>query len=233
MKNEPKTASQKTTRKSASHARPDPTWTVARLSRYFGVPPERLLLHPRPGMATEEDLLYVNEQGDRMCELVDGVLVEKAMGFREAFLAGLLVRLLGEFVDRDNLGIVVAPDATIRFFPGLVRLPDVAFISWDRLPGRKFPEEPVPNLAPDLAVEIISKGNTPKEMRRKLGEYFRAGVRLVWMIYPKKRIVEVYTSPRRKKEVRHGQTLDGGDVLPGFSLSLTEFFATPKAPPAS
>lgn len=218
---------------SAANARPDPTWTVARLSRYFGVPPERLLLHPRAGMATEEDLLYVNEHGDRLCELVDGVLVEKAMGFREAFLAGLLVRLLGDYLGRHNLGIVVPPDATIRFFPGLVRLPDVSFISWDRLPGRKFPEEPVPDLAPDLAVEILSKGNTPKEMKRKLGEYFRAGVRLVWFVYPVKRVVEVYSSPRRKKEVRHGQTLHGGEVLPGFSLSLTEFFTLPQAPPAS
>jgi Uma2 family endonuclease len=231
MKRGKKTESSQTG-KSAANAQPDPTWSVARLCRHFGVPAERLLLHPRAGMATEEDLLYVNEHGDRLCELVDGVLVEKAMGFREAFLAGELLTLLRMFLGRNNLGIVVPPDATIRFFPGLVRLPDVSFISWDRLPGRAFPEEPVPDLAPDLAVEVLSKGNTPKEMKRKLGEYFRAGVRLVWFIDPAKEVVEVYTSPRRKKEVRKGQTLDGGEVLPGFSLSLTEFFATPKAPPA-
>src|SRR3954447_21322237 len=83
--------------------RPDPTWTVARLCEHFGVSAERLLLHPRPGMATEEDLLYVNQHGNRRCELIEGVLVEKAMGFREAFLAGVLLRLLADFVDRHQL----------------------------------------------------------------------------------------------------------------------------------
>jgi Uma2 family endonuclease len=213
-----------------ANSHPDPTWTVARLSRYFGVPPERLLLHPRPGMATEDDLIYVNEHGDRLCELVDGVLVEKAMGFYEGFLAGVLLRLLGAHIDRHKLGIVVPGDANLRLFPGLVRMPDVSFISWERLPGGEVPDVPVAGLAPDLAVEVISRGNTRKEMERKLGEYFSAGVRLAWLIYPKKRTVEVYTSPLDKKVLVKDDILDGGDVLPGFSLSLGEYFAPRKAP---
>jgi len=209
------------------NGRPDPTWTVARLSKYFGVPPERLLLHPRPGMATEADLIYVNDH-DRLCELVDGVLVEKAMGFREAYLAALLMRILGDFIDKRGLGIVLAPDATMRLFPGLVRMPDASFFSWDRLPGGELPEEPIPDLAPDLAVEVISKSNTKKEMERKVKEYFGSGVRLVWLIYPKKRTVAVYTSPKDMQEVTHDQVLDGGNVLPGFVLDLTKFFTPPK-----
>jgi Uma2 family endonuclease len=205
-------------------------WTVARLCKHFGVPAERLLLHPRPGMATEEDLLYFNQHGDRRCELIEGVLVEKAMGFREAFLAGVLLHLLTEFVNKHKLGVVLPPDATMRLFPGLVRLPDVSFFSWDRLPGGEFPDTPVPAVAPDLAAEVVSKGNTRKEMVRKVGEYFRSDVRLVWLIYPRKRLVEVYTSPKEKQMIREGQLLDGGQVLPGFSLRLSELFALPKNP---
>src|SRR5207249_2440357 len=102
--------------------------------------------------------------------------------------------------------------------------------SWDRLPGGELPDEAVPDLAPDLAAEIVSKGNTRKEMERKVGEYFRSGVRLVWLIYPKKRTVEVYTSPRNRRVVTQEEALDGDEVLPGFSLNLTEFFTPPKRP---
>jgi Uma2 family endonuclease len=158
------------------------------------------------------------------------MLVEKAVGFREGLLAALLARILGNFIDKCGLGIVLAPDATMRLFPGLVRMPDVSFFSWDRLPGGKVPEEAIPEVAPDLAVEIISKGHTRKEMERKVGEYFDSGVRLVWLVYPKKRAIDVYTSPRDKRLVREGETLDAGDVVPGFTLDLIEFFATPKRP---
>src|SRR5438046_967769 len=142
----------------------------------------------------------------------------------------MLLHLLTEFVNKHKLGVVLPPDATMRLFPGLVRLPDVSFFSWDRLPGGEFPDTPVPAVAPDLAAEVVSKGNTRKEMVRKVGEYFRSDVRLVWLIYPRKRLVEVYTSPKEKQMIREGQLLDGGQVLPGFSLRLSELFALPKNP---
>ena len=78
---------------------------------------------------------------------------------------------------------------------------------------------------PDLVVEILSKGNTPKEMKRKLGEYFKAGVRLVWYVDPSKRTVTVYTAVDRSTVLHEDDTLDGGDVLPGFSLSIRDWFA--------
>ena len=103
-----------------------------------------------------------------------------------------------------------------------MRIPDVSFISWDRIPGRESPKEPVPDLAPDLAVEVLSESNTPAEMRRKVGEYFAAGARMVWLIDPRKRTARVYSSPDRSVLVRADQSLDGGDVLPGFSVGLGE-----------
>ena len=72
----------------------------------------------------------------------------------------------------------------VWLFRGLVRIPDVAFTSWERLPGRRVPPEPIPELAPDLAVEVLSQSNTEAEMTRKRGEYFAAGVRLVWLVDP-------------------------------------------------
>ena len=201
-------------------------WTVADLLARLGdVPPDRVRLRPAPGTATERDILEIEAHEDRLCELVDGVLVEKAMGFFESRLAFILGQILGNFLDEHDLGIAVGEAGMMRLAPGLIRIPDVAFISWDRLPGRKVPRQPIPELAPDLAVEVLSESNTAKEMARKLREYFRAGVRLVWYVDPVDRTVRVYTSVRRSTLLGEADTLDGGDVLPGFALPVRDWFA--------
>ena len=115
-----------------------------------------------------------------------------------------------------HLGLVTAPDGMVRLAPGLVRIPDVAFVSWARLPGRRVPREPIPDLAPDLAVEVLSESNTADEMARKRREYFAAGVRLVWQVAPLARTVEVYTAPEQVMLLREEDTLEGGEVLPGL-----------------
>jgi Uma2 family endonuclease len=104
-------------------------------------------------------------------------------------------------------------------------MPDVAFISWDRIPNRQRPKEPIPDLVPDLAAEFLSKSNTPAEMKAKRADYFTAGVRLVWEIDPEARTLAVYTAPDAATLLTATDTLDGGDVLPGFSLPLSELFA--------
>ena len=85
----------------------------------------------------------------------------------------------------------------MRLAPGLVRIPDVSFVSWDRFPDRRVTREPVPAIAPDLAVEVLSESNTKAEMDRKLREYFAAGARLVWYLDPEDRTVRVYTAVGR------------------------------------
>jgi Uma2 family endonuclease len=159
-------------------------------------------------------------------ELVDGILVEKAMGFRESYLAGVLITLLSNFVGPRHLGIVLTPDGMMRLAAGLVRIPDVAFISWERLPHRRIPTEAIPAVFPDVAVEVLRAGNTVREMARKRQEYFAAGVQVVWSIDPEARTVEVYTAPEQSTILDATQTLEGGTVLPGFALALREFFAT-------
>ena len=133
-----------------------------------------------------------------------------------------------------NLGLVSGPDGALRLFAGRVRIPDVAFVSWGRLPGRRRPPQPLPDLVPDLAAEVLSAGNTAAEMARKLQEYFTAGVRLVWVIDPPKKTARVYRTPEEFQRVAADGTLDGEEVLPGFRVSLTELFGrADEGPPDS
>ncbi len=196
------------------------------LDRLGHVPLERIRMQPAPGTATEADVLAALEAPrKRICELIDGVLVEKAMGYAESMLASYLIVLLDGYVRPRNLGLVTAPDGTIRLWAGRVRIPDVAFFSWDRMPERRRPQEPIPTLAPDLAVEVLSPSNTTQEMRHKRDDYFAAGVRLVWEVDPHARTCCVYTAPTLVATLAEADTLDGGDVLPGFRLPLRDLFA--------
>ncbi len=151
------------------------------LDQLGGIAPERVRLPPPPGTATEKDVLKVHARQGRLCELVDGVLVEKGMGFLESVLASALIEVLQGFVKPRNLGLVAGEAGMMRLAPGLIRIPDVAFISWERLPGQRMPREAIPDLAPDLVVEVLSTSNTEAEMARKRREYFAAGARLVWV----------------------------------------------------
>src|SRR4051812_10762100 len=147
--------------------------TFADLFRAIGeVPLDRIRMHPPPGKATEKDVIAIREGPERrLCELVDGVLVEKAMGTRESRLALVIGGLMDRFVTRRDLGIVLGADGMLRPWPGQVRIPDVSFISWERLPNEELPDAPVAALVPDLAVEVLSRGNTKKEIDRKLRDY--------------------------------------------------------------
>src|SRR5438309_8854608 len=107
------------------------------LDRLGNVPLERIRMRPPPGTATEADVLVALEAPrKRICELIDGVLVEKAMGYRESVLANYLSFVLTGFVLQRNLGLVTGADGTIRLWAGRVRVPDLAFFSWDRFPDR-------------------------------------------------------------------------------------------------
>lgn len=199
--------------------------TMADLWERLGrIPLERIRLHPAPGTATEDDVIRINEEEDGLYELVDGTLVEKAVGAEESNIGWLIGHIIGSYLDRNPIGTCLGADGFLRISAGLVRAPDLSFISYAKLRNRKLPKKPVPHLIPDLAIEVISKSNTPAEIRRKLGEYFAAGVRLAWVIDPRKRTARVHRSAGRSSLVREHQSLDGGDVLPGFSVRLAELF---------
>lgn len=194
------------------------------LDRLGGIPLNRVRMRPAPGTATEDDVLFVGDHEDRLCELVDGVLVEKAYGFRGSLLAAALGAILRGFAIPRNLGLVAGADGALRLMPGLVRIPDVSYLSWERIPGGKVPSEAIPPISPDLAVEVLSASNTKREMARKRREYFASGTRLVWEVDPESWTVSVYDAPERFQMLSETDTLDGGDLLPGFSLRLADLF---------
>ena len=151
--------------------------------------------------------------------------VEKTTGFTESSLAFTLGTFLRIFLTGKRLGTVTGPDGMMRLSRGQVRIPDVAFVSWDQFPNRQLPREPIPGVFPDLAVEVLSASNTPQEMARKRRDYFTAGTRLVWEVDPRERTVAVYTAPEQFTLLHEQDTLDGGTVLPGFTLPLRQLFA--------
>ncbi len=204
------------------------------LTTLGGVHPRRVLMEPPPGKATVADVVRLRDEDRRLFELVDRTLVEKEMGFAESFIGVEISYYLRMYLAKNPIGELVGADGMMRIFRDLVRLPDVAFISHGRLPDGKIPDEQVPELVPDLAVEILSPGNTKAEMTRKLAEYFTAGVRLVWFVDRSDRTVVVYTAPEASRTLTVKDSLGGGDVLPGFRLSLAKLFERvpkPKAKP--
>jgi len=200
------------------------------LEQLGGISPHRVRLDPPPGTATERDVIRIQDKTGRLCELIDGVLVEKVMGFQEANLATWLGYLLQRYLDDFDLGTVTGADGAVKLMPGLVRIPDLSYLVWEKLPGKIIPDRPIPNLVPDLAVEVLSKGNTPGEMLRKLRDYFISGVTLVWMVDPRTHTVTVHTAPDRSTLFTEADTLDGGELLPGLQLSEAKIFE--RLPPA-
>ena len=205
---------------------PNPTWTMDQLRKHFGmIPATRILLQPRPGTATEKDAYQLNEYEGHLCELVDGVLVERVRDENASSLSLWIGRWLHAYLESKAKGKLLGVRGFLRLTPGLVRSACVSFILWNRYPRGKPTVAPI---SPDLAVEVVGKGNTRKELSRKRRDFFTHGTRLVWQVDERKRFVEVYTSPK-KPDQRLGidDTLDGGDVLPGFKLTLRKLFSPP------
>lgn len=201
------------------------------LARLGDIPPERIRFNPPPGTATVDDVLEIEAREGLLCELVDGVLVEKPMGFTESRIAVLLATALTNFAEQHDLGIVTGESGMIRMPANLVRIPDVAYFRWSRFPSRTLPQEGAPEVTPDLAVEVLSKSNTAREMERKLGEYFAVGTKLVWFIDPLRRTATVYASPTKSKIIDASGALDGGKILLGFKMPLATLFKD-MSPPA-
>jgi Uma2 family endonuclease len=192
------------------------------LDQLGGIPPNRVLMTPTPGTATEQDVIAIHDREHRLCELIDGVLVEKMMGFEESIYAGWVVYYLIAYLKGRKIGQAFTADGLVRLAGGQIRIPDAAFISRERL--SRIKRGTILEIAPDLVVEVLSKGNTRREMEKKLREYFASGVRIVWYADPKKRTVRVYEAVDRSVLLNDDDELDGGDVLPGFRLSIREWF---------
>jgi Uma2 family endonuclease len=177
-------------------------------------PPE---IDPRPFLS-HPDALY---------EVVDGKIVEQhPMGTLEVSVANWLYFHIQAFLIEHALGRV-RTEATFLLDDerNLRRRPDVAFLSYDRWPD----DRPLPHpgdwpAIPDLAVEIVSPNDLYDDVRSKTAEYFAYGVRQVWIVETSGRSVWIFTSPTQGRLLLETDSLDGGDVLPGFSLPIARLF---------
>jgi Uma2 family endonuclease len=195
------------------------------LHRLGDVSPERVCLNPPPGKATVRDVIRYQDRHNRNFELIDGTLLEKTMGLAESLVASNLSRWLGNFVmDAHQLGIITGADGPMRVLGRQVRMPDVAYISNGRLSNGELPDSKVPRLVPNIAVEVLSEGNTPREMQRKLEEYLTAGVELVWYVDPESRTVMVYRPDATSTLLNATDDLTGEGVLPGFRIAVADLF---------
>ncbi|KAA1259963.1 hypothetical protein LF1_25010 [Rubripirellula obstinata] len=206
-----------------SHAAVSETF-ADRLADLGHLDAQRIRTRPAPGTATLDDLVRANGQGDGLCELIDHTLVEKAMSYEASVVAATILSILRQFINPRKLGIVSGADGMFRLIPGNVRGPDVAYASRDRFADGKFPSEAYPSMSPDLAVEVLSLGNTKAEMTRKRIEYFHSGVRLVWIVDCRSRSIAVYTAPDDVVILNEEATLTGGEVLPHFQTPVSAFF---------
>ena len=171
---------------------------------------------------TAEELLHLNLPNKRT-ELVRGKLVvREPAGYRHGAIAMNLALAIGNFVQAHALGRVLAAETGFKLFtnPDTVRAPDVAFIRFDRLP--EPPPAGFPSMAPDLAVEVLSPDDRPGEVLEKVGDWLNAGVRLVWVVDPVRRIARVYRADGTETAIDDAGALEGEDVLPGFTRRLRE-----------
>jgi Uma2 family endonuclease len=170
--------------------------------------------------ATEDDLRATPKDGQKY-ELVDGQIVVSPAGNLQEVVSVRLAALLLAFVDQHTLGYILGSSAGFRLPGGNVRSPDVSFVAKGRYEQDIVPEG-WPDLAPDLAVEVLSPHDRPRVILDKVGEYLQAGVRMVWVIDAKASRAVVYRSLTDAHTVEAAGSLDGEDVLPGFRCGLAE-----------
>jgi Uma2 family endonuclease len=178
---------------------------------------------------TPEDLLTM--PGGENFELIDGRLVERHMSFLSGWVAGELIRVLGNHCHQRRLGWVIpGGDGGYQGFPDsprTVRKPDVSFVRHGRFEDDQLPEG-YARIAPDLIAEVISPNDKYEEVDEKIEEYLRAGVRLVWIISPRNHTIRVYRVNGSSHGLRENDELDGEDVVPGFRCPVRDLFPQPR-----
>ena len=177
---------------------------------------------------TADELLRLRDDG-RCYELVRGELrVMEPPGARHGAAAMRLGAMLAQHALANRLGVVFAAETGVVLArsPDTVRAPDAAFVRKERIP----PGGPGPTYfegAPDLAVEVLSPGDTALEIEDKVEEYHAAGARAVWVVNPKRRRVTAHRPGAAPLVLHEGESLDAGDVVPGFRCAVAEIFDWP------
>lgn len=176
-------------------------------------------------LTTADELLAMPDDGYRY-ELIEGELIRMSpAGARHGRIAVKVTNRLGPYVETHHLGEVYAAETgfKLRSNPDTVRAPDIAFIGKSRVELAGDPEGYWSG-APDFAVEVMSPDDSRPKTDAKAKHWISAGAKLVWVVNPRKRTVTVYQSLTNIFEVTENDVLDGGEVVPGFQLSVSEIF---------
>ncbi len=163
-------------------------------------------------------------------ELVDGQLVEMPMGAESGLVAGKLYLKLAVHCEAHPVGLALPGDIGFRCFPHrprLLRKPDGSFIKRDRLVNNRVPPGDIA-ITPDLAFEAVSPNDVAESVQEKVLDYLRAGVRLVWVIYPLGRTAVAYSPGGAARWIDETGELDGGDVVTGFRCPLRDILQAPE-----
>lgn len=180
---------------------------------------------PQKQVWTDEAFMALPEDSDRY-ELVNGELINMGnSGMEHGYIASILVSYLVVCVKTHKLGVVCDSSTAFAMKAGNKRSPDVSFVAKTRLQGLKRLPKGFFEGAPDLAIEVISPNNTFEEIHQKIVEYFENGSRLVWVVNPSEETVTIYHSPRPDRLLTSTDSLDGEDVVPNFSLNVSELFS--------
>ncbi len=183
-------------------------------------------------LMTAEQFWEMPEVPGKQLELVCGEIVAvPSSGAMHNLIVGLLHHLLYAFASEQRLGLVFGDNMGYVLRRGLdtVRIPDVSFIAWDRVPEVGIPDGSW-QIPPDLAVEVVSPSDQAEDVYNKAREYVESGVRAIWVVWPRRRAVSIHTSDRTTQEFGMDDELDGGDVLPGFTVRIGELFNIPTRP---
>lgn len=175
-------------------------------------------------LLTAEDLWQMGEKG-RYCELVRGELIEMTPpGGMHGEIALRFGRYLQAHAEDHRLGrVMVESGYWLERNPDTVRGPDVSFLAADRVPPEGLPEGFFPG-PPDLAVEVVSPGDSDVEVQDKVMNYLASGTRLVWIVRPRQRTVTIYHPDGSARILRETETLEGEEVVPGFAMPLRDLF---------
>jgi Uma2 family endonuclease len=172
---------------------------------------------------TIDDMYHMPKDG-RKYELVDGEVVVSPAGPLHSEIAIKIARIFATFLDGHPIGKVYGADAGMIFPTGNLRSPDVSFVRMEKLPGGKSPVT-FGKFVPDLAVEVLSPGDRPRQVADKIGEFLECGVPLVWVVDPRTQTVTAYQSLSNTQQFTAQDTISAEPILPGFSCLVSRFFS--------
>ena len=174
---------------------------------------------------TDEAFMALPDDGHHY-EIINGELIDMGnSGALHGYVCSLALAALAGYILPKKLGVILDSSTAFKMKNGNKRSPDIAFFAKERLQGMAVLPSGYLEGAPDLAVEVLSPGNTVEEIEDKLTEYFENGSRLVWVIHPTQHYVLVYRSAQEPDRLlKEKDSLDGEEVIPGFSLTIADLF---------